>query len=178
MVDPRVKQAGAAAAALVLLLGWWLWFRTPGVQTPRVFARLSAAAEKNDAGGVLGCIHRDYDFAKHWPNIFGEDPGQGDQRAQALRLLWGLFTLQRDNPFVIAWRVDDLDASAGDTVVVHATLSIATRSGQAPFGLDQRLDRHRFVLQRKGGFFTAAYAIASHDLIGLDRPAGVDQAGE
>ncbi|MBA3685651.1 MAG: hypothetical protein H0W72_10500 [Planctomycetes bacterium] len=177
MIDPRVKNVGGVAAALILMIGWWLWFRAPAVQTQRVFVRLSAAAEKGDPGGVLGCIHRDYDFAKHWPQFFTSDAAEG-QRAEALRLLWMLFTIQRENPFVITWRIDDLDVSAGDPVVVHATLSIATRSGQTPFGLGQRLERHRFVLQRKGGFLTAAYAIVGHDLIGLDRPAEVDQAGE
>ena len=150
--------------ALVVALGGFLWWRSPGVQVPRAFAALEAAIEGGDAGGTLAALHPDYALGAQFPNLVGES---ADPRRAVLGLLFAVYQMQRDDPFIFDCTLGPVETRADGAAVVHATMHLSCRSGQLPFAIDPTL-RRRFVLQRSG--WLGRYRFADHDRIAIERP--------
>lgn len=163
--SPRFRLAAIVAVA-VLLLGWFLWWRSPEVQAPRTFAQLQAAFASGHTGRVLDQVHPDYDFAARWPTVPWGELGAGEARLLAQRGLTGLFFMHRDNPLSLAVDVQSVAPGADGRTVVVATLQLTSQQGNLPFQIGP-IRRHRFVLASTG--WTGHLAIIDHDPIAFDR---------
>jgi len=160
----RRRLAISAALAVIALLGWWLWWRTAGVQVPRTFARLEAALEGGDAAGTLAVLHADYDLRGQFSSLVGESD---DPRRTVLGLLFAVYQLQREDPFVFDHELGPVEVQDDGSAVVRAAIHLSSRSGQLPFAIDPAL-RRVFVLRRTSWF--GGYLIVDHDRIVIDRP--------
>lgn len=160
----RRRKLLIAIAALVVVLGWFLWWRSPGVQVPRAFAALESAIEGGDAAGTLAVLHPDYHLSAQFPNLVGESP---DPRRAVLGLLFAVYQMQRDDPFNFDCTLGPVESLADGAAVVHATIHLSCRSGQLPFAIDPTI-RRRFVLRRSG--WLGRYRLADHDRIAIERP--------
>lgn len=158
------RRALLAAIVVVALAGWFLWWRSPAVQVPQAFARLEAAIEGGDAADTLDVLHPDYDLAGQFPNLVDD---AREPRQAVLGLLFGVYQLQREDPFIFDHELGPVEVQADGTAVVHATIHLTCRSGQLPFTIDPSL-RRRFVLRRSG--WLGRFRIVDHDRIAIERP--------
>ena len=152
------------AVAVVVLTGWFVWWRSPGVQVPRAFAALEAAIESGNAAGTLAVLHADYDLRAQFPNLVGETD---DPRRAVLGLLFGVYQIQRGDPFIFDSTLGPVETGKDGSAEVHATIHLSCRSGQLPFTIDPTL-RRRFVLRRDG--WLGRYRIVDHDQVAIGRP--------
>ncbi len=158
----------ALIIATVLVLGWWLWWRSPSVQAPRTFAALARAMAEGDAGGVVGRVHGEYDYRAQWPDLFTSDEiGRLEPRQLAFLGLRQLFEHHRDDPIRCAYEVHEVTPQDDGSVAVVATLRLSTASGAMMIGPTGPLERHRFILARDG--WSAALFFRGHDPIALKR---------
>jgi hypothetical protein len=161
--DRRSRQIAIAIAAVVLL-AWFLHWRTPAMQSERLFSRLKSAIENGRAGAVLELLHADYAMRACWPAQFAAD-GAGVEglddaglRLLALRGLTVVFQLQASDPFVLGYRIDRVETLADDSVSAEVTLDLATRSGHHPLRFQPTLVHQRFILKRSGWWPTLTIA--------------------
>ncbi len=158
----------AIAIAAAIVLGWWLWWRSPSVQAPRTFAALARAMADGDAGGVVGRVHGEYDNRAQWPDLFGNDDfGRVEPRKLAFLGLRQLFEHHRDDPIRCEWQVHEIASQDDGAFAVIASLRFATASGAMMTGPAGPLERHRFILARDG--WSAALFFRGHDPIALKR---------
>lgn len=160
----RRRTRIVAAIAVALLIGWFLWWRSPGVQVPRAFAKLKAEIQGGDAAGTLAVLHPDYDLRAQFPNLAGESD---DPRRAVLGLLFAVYQMQREDPFIFDYTLGATEPQPDGSMVVRATIHLSCRSGQLPFVIDPTL-RRRFVLRRHG--WLGVFLIVDHDRIAIDRP--------
>lgn len=157
----RLIAAALAAVAILILIGW---HRGSERQARLCFERLAQAIADGDAGDVLGEVHADYDFRRHWPALGGDLLEGGEPRAQVLRGLLWLFQAHRDEPLSLAVDLQAITVRDDGQVEVIATLVLSS-SGGLPFQIGP-IQRHRFRLAREGLF---ALHIIDHDPISLQR---------
>lgn len=142
------------AGAVLLAVGWFLWWSSAAVQAERTFARLKAAIEGGSANGVLENLHRDYDLKASWPNQIGDEAGglvnNGALRLLVLRGLTALFQLQSADPFVFRFTVTGVEPQDDGTVVAIVSIDLATTSGHRPLTFTPPLTNQRFVLASDG----------------------------
>jgi hypothetical protein len=170
--SPRARLA-IAAGALVALLGWFLWWRTPAVQAPRTFALLQRAFADGRAGDVLAQVHRDYGLRAHWPAAPWEAIGGDDERASAGRALTMLFLMHRDDRLHLEVEVHQVTTGADGHTAVTASLRLASERGAQPIS---PVSRHRFVLAPDS--WTGHLAIIDHDPIALGSDGALQRAEE
>jgi hypothetical protein len=152
------------AGAVLLTLGWFLWWNSATVQADRTFGRLKAAIERGSANGVLENLHRDYDLKTSWPSQIGDEAG-GMVNNSALRLLvlrglTALFQLQSTDPFILRYTLAGVEPQEDGTVVAIVTLDLATTAGHRPLTFTPSLTNQRFVLASEG-WWPALY-VRSH----------------
>jgi len=156
----------AAAAIVIVLLAWFLHWRSPEVQAPRTFTLLQEAIADGSAVKVLDLVDPRYDIAAQWPNLPWSDFGTGEARETAQRALTALFFMQRENRLSLAVDIISITPGADDRVTVIATLQLSSQQGTLPFSLGP-LHKHRFVLMRAG--WTGHVRFIDHDPIAFSR---------
>jgi hypothetical protein len=153
MTPARLRLLIIAAAA-VLAVAWFLWWSSTAVQADRLFTRLKLAIEQGSAGGVLGNLHRDYDFKASWPNQIGNEAGDlvnnNALRLLVMRGLVGLFQLQSADPFVFRYTLAGVEPQDDGTVAAFVTIDLSTTAGHRPLVFTPPLTNQRFVLARDG----------------------------
>lgn len=142
------------AGAVLLAVGWFLWWSSAGVQADRTFGRLKSAIERGSAGGVLDNLHRDYDIKSSWPNQIGDEAGglvnNGTLRLLVMRGLTALFQLQSADPFVFRYTLTSVESQEDGTVVAIVTIDLRTTAGHRPLTFTPSLTNQRFVLASEG----------------------------
>ena len=167
MVIPSLRvRLIATAVMVVVLLVWFMHWRSPEVQAPRTFALLQEAIAAGSAGGVLDLIDPRYDIPAQWPNLPWSELGTGEAREMTQRALTGLFFIQRDNRLSLAVDIISVTPGADDRVSVVATLQLSSQQGTLPFALGP-IRKHRFVLARTS--WTGRLSIIDHDPIVFSR---------
>lgn len=163
MVVSRRTVVIIVASTVVAGFAYWLYWRSPSVQVPALFADLERAVEGGDPGATIGTLHPDYDAAGHWP-VLAEYP-LGEPRLVARQALAALYRQHADDPLRLDWSVTRIVPRDDGTVEVSATVVVnATRGGVAvELG---PIDGHRFVLARTG---FGGLRILRHDPISLTR---------
>ncbi|HEX3135330.1 MAG TPA: hypothetical protein VHX44_17320 [Planctomycetota bacterium] len=166
MTPARLRLAMIVGASL-LVICWFLWWSSNGVQADRTFARLKSAIENGSAGGVLDNLHRSYDIKASWPNQLGSEGGDiadaigtSAVRLIVLRGLTGLFQLQSADPFVFHYTIAQVEARNDSTVAVTVSINLSTTSGNRPLTFTPSLTNQRFILA-KDGWWPALY-VKSH----------------
>jgi len=149
------------AVVLAVLLGWFLWWRRPAVQAPRLFQRIAAALHDAKGGALIDQVHERYDIATHWPVL--AEAGLGDSperlRMTAQFAVQQVLNSHRSAPLKMLWTIDGIDA-AGDDVVATVSLRLTTDDGQDPLAAPLSLSRHRFTLARRN--WLGELAILAH----------------
>lgn len=161
-MTPRNKLLITAAVLVVTMIGY-LWWRSPSVQVPALFARIDAALRAGDADALMRQLADDYDVPKHWPMALGDGEmallaGRERRLAQVFAAQW----FRSGNRGELHWQVDAIE-DTGERIVAHVTLSLVT-SGPLPVNMSANLPKHRFELVR-AGWLPPRLAIAAHDPI-------------
>jgi hypothetical protein len=157
---PRLIVLAVIAA---IALGYFLYWRTAGVQAPRLFNRIKVAVETGNALGIVDQLHPGYQVSKQWPGLFddlGGDPTNDRNRALVTQGLMLLFRQQQNNPFVMTYELHTVEPQDDGTVAATVSVTLATTSGPMPIAMEPLL-RHRFVLQQDG-WLTGRLYIKAH----------------
>ncbi len=154
----------AAALAVLLLVGLWLWWNArPEAQAKATFARLAGAVAAKTPGELLDQVHPDYSFSALWPQQVGEagaalGDSNGAQRELVRRALIYLFQSRRDQAFVMSWKVLSVTPEANGDIAAKVDLAVSAGNDSL---LGDSLTGHRFVLRRTS--FLGRLEIIGHD---------------
>ena len=154
----------AAALALTVILGLWLWWNArPEAQANATFARLASAVAAKAPGDLLAQVHPDYPFTAMWPQQLGEagaalGDSDGAQRELVRRALIYLFQSRRDNAFVLSWKVLSVSPEANGDIAAKVDLAVTAGNDSL---LGDSLTGHRFVLRQTS--FLGRLDIIGHD---------------
>jgi hypothetical protein len=163
-MTPRLRQALIAGLAAAILLGWWLYLRSPSVQVPRTFARIKQAVDGARAGMLVDQLHPDYSVKACWPGLGGDlgiEPSNEQLLMFARQGIQVVLQSHADDPLVLSYEIHRITAQDDGSVVAEVTIQISTRSGQRTLDIEPPLVHQRFVLERASAIFPALY-IKSH----------------